>query len=198
MKSILGMIRMRCVLAAILLGSVMMVSCDETNEDVSSSAQTGVFSISGEIGIHYYDADGKDIVKYDDKSTWPVMAMSEISADSIQKLQNDSSLLAENMISYGKGKNIISRKTVGGVCLYEPQVWGDGNSSCNTYIHVGDAVDKITTTYTYILMDGNWYPQKQSITYNGQLVWTRDVRYSEVAVTRTQGTSTVRIVSQTK
>ncbi len=191
--------RLKWISAFFLLGSVLLASsCGDYTEDEYSTAPTGVFTITGEIGIRYYDAEGKNMVEFDDGSTWPVMARTEISADSIQKLQKDSSSVKEKIIQYGGGRDMIVRDDNGNACLYEPKLWGDGTSSCDTYIHIGGETDKITTVYSYILIDERWYPRKQSVTYNGTLIWTRDVRYSEVAVTRVHGTTTVRIVSQTK
>ncbi len=191
--------RLRWISAFFLLGSVFLAfSCGDNTEDESSTAPTGDFTITGEIGIRYYDAGGKDMVKFDDGSTWPVMARTEISADSIQKLQKDSSSVTEKTIQYSGGRDMIVRDDIDSTCMYEPKLCGDGASSCDTYIHIGGEVDKMTTVYSYLLIDGRWYPRKQSVTYNGTLIWTRDVRYSEVAVTRVHGTTTVRIVSQTK
>lgn len=191
--------RLKWIGVFLLFGSVLLAfSCGDNTEDESPAAPTGVFTISGEIGIRYYDAEGKDMVKFDDGSTWPVMARTEISADSILKLQKDSSSVKEKIIQYSGGRDMIVKDDNGSACLYQPNVWGDGTSSCDTYIHIGGEVDKITTVYSYILVDGRWYPRKQSVTYNGTLIWTRDVRYSEVAVTRVHGIPTVRIVSQTK
>gem|GEM_PF-5760458 len=174
----------------------VMASCDAVDEPeyYSTAPEIGEFTIAANVGIHYYDVSGNELINTENPETWPLAYKNVLTPDSLTYYKSDSVHVASDALYYGKRHNAII--TDNGANKYELYVWGDGAEKYTTYVHINGSTDRIETTYRYTVVNRKWYPEKMIVKYNGTVIWQKGIDYSEIAVTKTNGETTIKIVSQ--